>query len=67
MKMICYCFGYTDADIIDDLLQNDGYSSILERIAEAKKNLTCQCDIKNPKKIWCLPDVRRVVDKANKE
>jgi hypothetical protein len=50
MKTICYCFGYTDADIVDDILRNQGRSSILEKITEAKKNGACQCDIKNPKK-----------------
>jgi hypothetical protein len=50
MKMICYCFNYTEADIIDDVIKNLGHSSILERITEEKKNLTCQCDIKNPQK-----------------
>lgn len=50
VKTICYCFGYTDADIIDDVLKHGGQSPIMEKIAEAKKNLTCQCDLKNPKK-----------------
>jgi hypothetical protein len=50
VKTICYCFNYTDADIADDVLENRGRSSIEEKIAKAKKNGTCQCDIKNPKK-----------------
>jgi hypothetical protein len=39
VKTICYCFGYTDADIIDDVLKHGGQSPIMEKIAEAKKNL----------------------------
>jgi hypothetical protein len=50
MKKVCYCFDYTDADIIDDVLKHQGHSTILGKIAAAKKNGTCQCDIKNPKK-----------------
>ena len=50
MKTICYCFGYSDTDIIDDVVKNRGRSSIEEKIAEAKKNHSCQCDTKNPKK-----------------
>jgi hypothetical protein len=49
-KLICYCFGYSQADIVDDVARHHGRSTILERIAEAKKNGTCQCDTKNPKK-----------------
>ncbi len=48
--MICYCFGYTEADIIEDVLKNKGHSSILERVAEARRTLTCQCDDKHPEK-----------------
>jgi hypothetical protein len=50
LNLICYCFGYSEADIIDDVLKNQGHSSILDRIAEAKKNQACQCEIKNPQK-----------------
>lgn len=50
MKTICYCFDYSDADIINDILKNRGRSLIEERITKAKKSGTCQCDIKNPKK-----------------
>jgi hypothetical protein len=50
MKKVCYCFDYTDADIIDDFLKHRGCSTILEKIVEAKKTGTCQCDLKNPKK-----------------
>ncbi|NQT74327.1 MAG: hypothetical protein HQ553_16415 [Chloroflexi bacterium] len=48
-KLICYCFEYTESDIKDEMLQNNGKSLLLERIIEARKNDTCQCDVKNPK------------------
>jgi hypothetical protein len=50
MKLICYCYGFTEADIIDDMKQNKGDSSIMRQIIEARKNNTCRCDIKHPEK-----------------
>ncbi len=49
MKKICYCFDYTDEDIIADVKANNGESTIEKRIAEAKRRKQCQCEIKNPK------------------
>lgn len=42
-KLICYCFGYSDEDIIRDVSENRGISSILERILNEKKKGTCNC------------------------
>jgi len=50
MKLICYCHGYTEADIIADVKRNKGESSIMRQIIEARKNNTCQCDEKHPEK-----------------
>ncbi len=47
-NLICYCFGYTETDIIKDLKQNNGTSAIMERILNEKRNGTCQCDINHP-------------------
>jgi len=49
-QLICYCFEYTEDDIINDFRNNHGKSAILERITEARKNNTCQCDDKHPEK-----------------
>ena len=46
-KLICYCFEYTESDIVADFKMN-GKSSILENISEAGLNNTCQCDDKHP-------------------
>ncbi len=48
-EFICYCFEYTKSDIVNEVLRNNGCSLILERMFEARKNGTCQCDTKNPK------------------
>jgi len=50
MAIVCYCFGYTDADIADDVAMHGGRSTIIERIAEAKKKGACRCETKNPRK-----------------
>ncbi len=48
-EMICYCFGYTRQDIIDDLAANPGQSAIMERIMAEKKAGNCRCRETNPK------------------
>ena len=50
MEMICYCFGYSEADIANDVIRHNGRSTIMEMITENKKNGMCQCGIYNPKK-----------------
>ncbi|MFC1913295.1 hypothetical protein ACFLX7_03795 [Chloroflexota bacterium] len=49
-QLICYCFEYSEDDIIADFKTNNGKSVILERIAKARRNNTCQCDDKHPEK-----------------
>ena len=48
METICFCFNYTDADIIADVVAHHGLSTIEQEIADAKKNGRCQCELKNP-------------------
>lgn len=47
-KKICYCFEYTEDDIIRDLNRNDGVSTILDKITKAKKQGNCNCKDKHP-------------------
>ncbi|MBU0673399.1 MAG: hypothetical protein KJ950_01995 [Proteobacteria bacterium] len=47
-KKICYCFGYTTADIEQDLLTH-GESRILATVIASKKAGACECATKNPK------------------
>jgi len=44
----CYCFGYSEEDIIQDVLQNNGRSLIMERILVEKKAGGCSCGSKHP-------------------
>jgi len=47
-KLICYCFGYSEEDIIRDVRENNGTSSILDRILGEKKKGTCNCKSNHP-------------------
>ena len=46
---ICFCFGYTDKDIIEDVRKNIGKSTILEKIKTEKSKGGCNCAALNPK------------------
>jgi hypothetical protein len=48
VNRICYCFGYSEDDIIKDVLENKGRSSIMERIVSEKKGGRCSCGDKHP-------------------
>ena len=49
-NLICYCFEYTEEDIINDFKVNGDKSSIMAKITEARRNNICQCDDKHPEK-----------------
>jgi hypothetical protein len=46
-SLLCYCFGYTEEDLRQDVLRH-GQSLILKRIVAAKKNDQCRCAETNP-------------------
>ncbi len=48
-KLVCYCFGFSEQDILDDL-ETHGRSTILDKIISAKKANSCQCEAKHPQK-----------------
>ncbi len=45
---ICYCFGYSEEDIMRDVLTNNGRSLIMERILREKKTGGCNCGWNHP-------------------
>ena len=47
-NLVCYCFGYTEEDIIRDVIENKGISSIMEQILSEKKKGTCRCGTTHP-------------------
>lgn len=44
---VCYCFGYTEEDLCQDVLAH-GRSLIMERITREKRAGQCQCAQTNP-------------------
>jgi hypothetical protein len=48
MKVIYFCHGYTEEDIIADVKRNKGNASILRQIIKERKNNICQCDLRHP-------------------
>ena len=49
-QLVCHCFEYSEADIIQDVKSNKGESNILQRIKAAKSSGICQCEVKHPEK-----------------
>lgn len=47
-EVICYCFGYCEEDIVRDVREHNGISSILERIQREKKKGGCNCKTTHP-------------------
>ncbi len=47
-KNVCWCFGYTVADIEVDLARNAGRSTLMEGIAAAKAAGGCRCAVTSP-------------------
>lgn len=51
MEVMRYCLGCTDAGIADDVVRHHGQSTIMGKTITAKKNGSCECENKNPKRI----------------
>jgi hypothetical protein len=49
-QIICYCFGYSEADIRCDVEKNRGESLILEQVIAAKRGGGCDCSSRHPEK-----------------
>ena len=57
---VCYCFGFTRADIQREIAET-GDSTVANRISAEVKAGNCACEVKNPSGKCCLGDVTRVV------
>ena len=56
---LCYCFGYTEKSIRDEIEQTGASTATRSITAEVKAG-RCACEVKNPKGSCCLGDVARV-------
>ena len=57
---VCYCFGFTLADLHQDLKAH-GERTISETTAEEIREGRCACEVKNPEGCCCLGKVRDAV------
>jgi CopZ-like zinc binding protein len=62
---VCYCFGFTRQDIVDEI-RTTGNSTVAERITAEVRAGNCACEVKNPSGKCCLGDVTRVIHECNR-
>ena len=60
---VCYCFGFSRADIEREIAETGG-CTIAARITAEVKAGRCACEIKNPAGACCLGDVNREIKEA---
>lgn len=48
VTIICYCSGYSEEDIIKDMDENHGISTIIARIMKEKQQDTCDSNKNHP-------------------
>ncbi len=60
---VCYCFGWTQERIFEQIKQL-GYSTAVKEIGAKVKAKECACDIKNPSGRCCLGNVYNVVKRG---
>ena len=60
---VCYCFGFTEGDICEDI-RAMGTSLIPDKIRAEVEAGNCECEIKNPSGACCLGDVSKAVKRA---
>lgn len=48
--LVCYCFNYSEHDIMGDVAANGGASLILKKIMASKKTGKCRCEKNHPEK-----------------
>ncbi len=56
---VCYCFGYTEKSIRDQIEQTGASTATGSITAEVKAG-RCACEVKNPRGSCCLGDIARV-------
>lgn len=60
---LCYCFGFTEAMVVEEI-RTTGKCDIPLRIAAEVKNGNCACEIRNPQGSCCLGSVTAAVKEA---
>lgn len=63
---VCYCFGYTEGMIADEL-RATGKTAIPQKITELTKTGMCACEVRNPAGVCCLGQVNKAVTRLSAE
>ena len=63
-RPICYCFGFTEGDVREDIAQN-GTSMIPKQISQLIKAGMCACEVRNPAGVCCLGEVNLTVKRLS--
>lgn len=65
-RPICYCFGFTEADVRREI-ELTGRSSIPTTIGTLIKEGMCACEVRNPAGVCCLGEVNRTMKRLMTE
>jgi hypothetical protein len=59
-RLLCYCFGENEQTIASEI-EATGTSLVLDRVAEHVRSGRCACDVRNPRGVCCLGDLKAAV------
>ena len=59
-RLLCYCFGEDEQTIASEI-EATGTSLALDRVAEHVRSGRCACDIRNPRGVCCLSDLKAAI------
>ena len=59
-RLLCYCFGESEQTIAAEIAAT-GTSNTMGRVKEHVRSGRCACDIRNPRGICCLADLKAAI------
>lgn len=63
-RLICYCFGFTEGDVRQEITR-ERTTMIPNQISELIKAGMCACEVRNPAGVCCLGEVNRTVKRLS--
>lgn len=59
-RLLCYCFGENEQAMASEIAAT-GTSGALDRVKEHVRSGRCACDIRNPRGVCCLGDLKMAI------
>lgn len=59
-RLLCYCFGENEQTIAAEIA-GTGTSNALDRVKEHVRSGRCACDVRNPRGVCCLADLKAAI------